>query len=287
MDLKPGTWCINGEARTTTLAEHGPRPVIGPPADAAATVHAATTAPWEFVPKDVGFMAATGKLLHANRYLKDAPGKQVVFLTGASFRRIWGQDVTKSSHSDRAVAVSKLTWGDFLTAVYARRLEEDAGIVDAEIKACPHCDVKLGTIGVDLGNLRLRVYDTAPVATYRLAMPWTVRGVAVEVVELRPWMLRDGLERWTKAEIESNELRSIQIVAASITALDGKCSLVTPQILEARDATTGRGLHLDDFEAMSDCILQLSGGPQESAEAPCPHCGKTILVPSQWDQDFT
>lgn len=275
--LAPGTIRIDGEARRTTLAEHGRQTVVAPQ-------------PFAFVPRDLALMARVGREVHGDVTLRDKPGAAAIRTVGLSLARLGTADIASMDVAARGVEVAKLTLGDLKYMGFMRRSEEQAGIVDHPGGwQCPKCAEHIGATTLDLAKLGLTVWDAAPVATVALRHPWEFEGQAVKEVAVTVAPLHAWYERQSEDEAANEILAGMALVAASIVRIGDRkmqAGSVTLDDLARVSKATGTAMHRADYDLLSGAVQALQGSPDRSIQWTHDGCGGEGGIPLRWHADF-
>ncbi|MGE0229458.1 MAG: hypothetical protein AB7U23_13225 [Dehalococcoidia bacterium] len=275
--LAPGAVWIDGEARRTTLGEHGRKTVIAPQ-------------PFAFVPRDLALMARVGREIESDVTLRARPGRKAIRVVGLSLSRLGEQRFADLDAAARGVEVAKLTMGDLKYFGFVRRSEEQAGIVDhAGGWDCPKCQAAIGATTLDLAKLGVTVYDKAPRATVALRHPWEFEGRPVATVTVTAAPLHAGYEGQDEAESNNRILDGMAMTAAAIVQVNDTAlpaGSVSIADLSRVSAVSGSAMHRTDYDLIHEAALAIEGGPDRVIPWTHAGCGGEGMVPLRWHADF-
>jgi len=268
--LGRGEQMIDGEPVTTTLAEHGPRPLMG-----------ISEGQVEFEPRGLANMVRIGEVIDGDPQYEVWIGRKTVALAAMGMRRLGSVSFKGLDLEERMAHVAKLRTCDLMYLSLYRLAMGDAGKVAQRVKTtCSACGGQVDAVlDIDIGKLQVIAWPTIPTAYYRLIHPWKVMGVEVETVTVRPPAIAQYLLGASQAQWDSEPIRNTMRIAGGVVELNG---LPRPLTFDVVRKTF---LHPDDVEAIVR-ILDNSEG-QIGAFVNHEHdCGAALKVEVDWRRGF-
>ena len=268
--LSPGEGMVDGEPVTTTLAEHGPKPVMGPFGGSVA-----------FEPRSLANMVRVGQVDDSDPQYRVYVGRKMLALAAMGIDTMGGTKFKGLSFDEQIAHVAKMRMSDLMYLSAYRLATGDVGKVATKIdQTCASCGGKVnGVVHVDIGQLQVITWPVIPSAYYRLIHPWRLNEMDVEIVKLQPPALGSYFLSARQEQWESEPTRDAMQLAAAIVEVNGMVRRTTFEVLAKTN------LHPDDVESMNGLMSRTEG--QLASGVNHPHeCGATMPVEIEWKKGF-
>lgn len=176
----------------------------------------------------------------------------------------------------------KLTVVDFIFLMYKLRILSYGEEYKVNLSTCPECGRSLKDPSVNLDDLVVNYIDDDFSEPFKIKLPRTGWDIECRMLRMNEF---DELQEEAKKRLEQfPDYEGDPIVPLRLTR-----QIVTikgEKVTRAQLEQIVNKLPAADENAISNAFEDIKMGLDPRAKFICPHCGKTILLPITWNEEF-